>query len=120
MILNEAIEQWLESFQFQLDSGMIEEEVDTTELQLVCLEKYLNAVGIFRSNDLYYDAVNKFEIVSLNRAVYIYNSNIKEFINRALDRGIDVGIFIAKVKIQGKSLKKGFQVQSHRVRFITE
>jgi coenzyme F420-reducing hydrogenase delta subunit len=99
---------------------MIEEEVDTTELQLVCLEKYLNAVGIFRSNDLYYDAVNKFEIVSLNRAVYIYNSNIKEFINRALDRGIDVGIFIAKVKIQGKSLKKGFQVQSHRVRFITE
>lgn len=120
MILNETVEQWLENFQFQLDSGMIEDEVDTTELQLICLEKYLNAVGIFRSDGLYYDAVNKFEVVSLNRAVHIYNSNIKGFVDGVLNRGIDVGIFIAKVKIQGKSLKRGFQVQSHRVRFITE
>lgn len=114
-------ERHLEVLQLQFDSGIFDGvKVDTTQLQFLVLEKYLNYMGIFYSKGFFYDVRNNFNIVSLDRAVRMYNRGVLKLVDTLVERGIDPGVFLEKVKIQGRSVKRGFKVLEHYVKFITE
>lgn len=120
-MINANNEKQLEVLQFQFDSGILSgTKVDTTNLQFMVLEKYLNIKGIFYHKGHFYDTRNHFNIVSLDRAVKMYNSGVVKLVDTLISKGIDPGVFLERVKMQGRSIKRGFKVGEHYVKFLTE
>lgn len=111
-------EEVLQAVQFKLDSGMVQEVIDTESTQIAVLVKYLSSVGIITYKGLFYDACNNMEVVSLSRAVKMYNKGIKSFIKHHDVNNIESGVFLERIKLQGRSLRRGAVANCHKIKFI--
>jgi hypothetical protein len=89
--------------------------VDTTNLQLMCLEKFANIVGYEVRDGLFVCNNPATPVITLTNIVAMYNRTLR---NIPIDLPKLNGLMLERVYLSGRSLRKGFKVMKHQVQFI--
>lgn len=87
--------------------------IDTSFVQMMCLEKFANYQGYTVQNGLFVIDNPANRVMSLDGMVSLYNKVIA-----AISDHVKEHLFIERVYLAGRNLRKPVTVQKHQIKFL--
>jgi hypothetical protein len=89
------------------------EVIDTSFVQMMCLEKFANYMGYFITQGLFVQNNEASRVMTLDNMVALYNNTMKEMDDLLKGHG-----FVETVYLAGRSLRKPVKIQHHKIKFL--
>jgi len=111
--IEHPLDKYILTTKAQLTALTGEQEIDTSLLQLQCLEKFANLQGYRLERGLFVNDNPACKVTTLNNMVALYNNTMKSMGEHLKHHG-----FIEKVYLSGRNLRSNTVVMHHRVKFL--